>query len=287
MLRPRSGVRAFVAAWQARLGRLPPGVGLIATIVLMLLSCGFGAVRGGHLPSILATLAQTRDGLANQAGFRIASVAVSGLKHVTREEVLAAAGVGEDTALLFLDVEQARAQLKRNPRIAEATVRKLYPDRLDITLEEREAFALWQVEGRVSVIAADGTVVSAQAEPQLALLPFVVGRGAQLRARTFLGLLDRYPAVREQVRASIFIAERRWNLRLKNGIDIRLPETDVAQALARLAALDRDRKLLTRDIVAVDLRLPDRVTVRLSDEAASARAAALEARKPKRKGGDA
>ena len=46
-------------------------------------------------------------------------------------------------------------------------------------------------------------------------------------------MLDRYPAMRDQVRASMLVGERRWNLRLKNGIDVRLPETDVEQALER------------------------------------------------------
>jgi cell division protein FtsQ len=82
------------------------------------------------------------------------------------------------------------------------------------------------------------------------------------------------------------VAERRWNLRLKNGVDVRLPETNVAPALDRLVALDREKKLLSRDIVAVDLRLPDRVSVRLSDAAAQAREDALKDTK-KKKGGDA
>jgi cell division protein FtsQ len=89
------------------------------------------------------------------------------------------------------------------------------------------------------------------------------------------------------VHASILVADRRWNLQLVNGIDVRLPEIDVDAALHRLVDLDRDKKLLTRDIVMIDLRLPDRVTVRLSDAAAQARNEALSANKKKKKAGDA
>jgi cell division protein FtsQ len=84
----------------------------------------------------------------------------------------------------------------------------------------------------------------------------------------------------------VLVGERRWNLRLKNGIDVRLPETDVAPALERLVALDNEKNLITRDIVAIDLRLPDRVTVRLSEAAAQARTEALKD-KLKKKGGNA
>ena len=89
------------------------------------------------------------------------------------------------------------------------------------------------------------------------------------------------------MRASILVAERRWNLKLKNGLDVRLPEINVEAAFEMLLALDRDKKLLTRDITAVDLRLPDRVTVRLSEEAARARDEAMKPKKQKKKGGDA
>jgi cell division protein FtsQ len=89
------------------------------------------------------------------------------------------------------------------------------------------------------------------------------------------------------VHASILVADRRWTLRLVNGIDVRLPETDTDAALHRLVDLDRDKKLLTRDVAMIDLRLPDRVTVRLSDAAAQARNEALSANKKKKKAGDA
>ena len=118
-------------------------------------------------------------------------------------------------------------------------------------------------------------------------LPLVVGRGAETRAKEFLVLLARFPDVRDNVLALILIAERRWNLRLKNGIDVRLPEQDAEAALAELVALDHDKKLMTRDIAAIDLRLPDRVTVRLSEAAAQARDAAVKERAKARKGGAA
>jgi len=136
------------------------------------------------------------------------------------------------------------------------------------------------------VIADDGTVLEPFVEDRYLGLPLVVGRGAQRQAKAFLTIVNRYPDLRPMLRASILVAERRWNLRLINGIDIRLPEADVDHALAELAALDRDKKLLSRDITVVDLRLPDRVTVRLSDAAAQARDEALQPKK-KKKAGDA
>jgi cell division protein FtsQ len=267
--------------------RVPAGAGMAASAVLVLATLVYGVIIGDRISAIVDSLKNARDAAANAAGFRIASIALSGERHVSREEVLAAAGVTGTTSLLFFDVEAARDRLKSNPWIADATVLKLYPDRLQIGIKEREAFALWQQAGRVSVIAGDGTVLEPYVNPRLLRLPLVVGVGAAARAKEILALLDGYPDLRDQVRASVLVAERRWNLRLRNGLDIRLPELNVAPALVTLAGLDKDKKLLSRDIVAVDLRLPDRVTVQLSEAAAAARADAFKDKKPAKKGGSA
>jgi cell division protein FtsQ len=121
-------------------------------------------------------------------------------------------------------------------------------------------------------------------------LPLVVGQGAEHAAVDFLSVVARYPVIASQVAASVLVAERRWNLHLKDGIDVLLPEAEPARALQTLVELDRDKKLLSRDIVDVDLRLPDRVTVRQSDAAAAARDDALKAAEKaakKKKGGEA
>jgi cell division protein FtsQ len=268
--------------------RIPRGIGIAATAAVILASLAYGMIKGDHVATVIAALKDARDTLANAAGFRVVALALSGAHRVSREEILAGAGVSGRSSLLFLDVEAARERLKTNPWIAEATLLKLYPGELQISVKERAAFALWQKGGRVAVIAEDGTVLEPYVSPALLRLPLVVGKGAETRAKDFLALLDRYPDIRALVRASILVGERRWNLRLRNGLDVRLPETDVATALERLAALDRDAKLTTRDIVAIDLRLADRVTVRLSEAAAQARTDAAKDKKgATKKGGKA
>jgi cell division protein FtsQ len=279
--------RLGLGRWAAKFARLPPpGLGLAASALLLAATITYGAVAGGHVGAFVTAFKDAGDSAANAIGFRIAAISLSGEKEVSREEVLTTAGVTGRASLLLLDADAARARLLANPWIADAALLKLYPDRLQITITERQAFALWQQDRRVSVIAADGTVLEPFVEDRYLGLPLVVGRGAQLQASDFLAVINRYPEIRAALRASILVAERRWNLRLKNGIDVELPETNLAPALDRLIALDRDKKLLSRDILAVDLRLPDRVGVLLSEAAAQAREDALKDTKKKR-GGDA
>jgi len=276
-----------VRRWIARLGDIPQGAGVAASLLLLGATLSYGAIAGGHISAVVDWLKGARDNTTNALGFRIAAVSLTGASQVSREQVLALAGVTGRTSLLFFNAETARAGLLANPWIADAAVLKLYPDRLLITITERRAFALWQCNGQLNVIADDGTVLQPFVEERYRGLPLVVGSGAERRAKDVIGLLDRYPEIRSALRASVLVAARRWNLRLANGIDVRLPEGELQPALDRLVKLDREKKLLSRDISSIDLRLPDRVTVRLSDAAAQARDDALKANAKKKKAGDA
>lgn len=266
---------------------LPNRTGVALTVLMLLGSAGLGIVKGGHLDDLMAALSDTRNALANSAGFRITTVAINGRKQLSQDEVLAIGGVNGRSSLLFLDAATVRDKLKANPWIADATILKFYPGQLQIDIVERSAFALWQQDGRLSVISEDGAVLEPFVARRFVSLPLVVGKGADGKARDFLALLDRYPQVRSVTKAAILVGERRWNLRLKDGLDIRLPENDVGNALALLSKLDRDDKLFSRDITAVDMRLPDRLSVQLSEDAGKARDELFKDKKTKKKAGDA
>jgi cell division protein FtsQ len=257
--------------------QIPRGAGASAVALFLLATVAYGVMRGDHAADVAANVQDLCDDAANSVGFRISEVALTGEHQLSREQILASAGITERTSLLFLDATQARARLMTNPWISEATVLKLYPGRLRIEVKERSAFALWQKDGKVSLIAADGTVLEPGVPPRFASLPLVVGTGAEHQAPEMLAMVARYPLIAGQLQASVLVAERRWNLYLKDGVTVLLPEADPEQALKTLVDLDRTKKLLSRDIVAVDLRLSDRVTVRQSDAAAAARDEALKA----------
>ena len=286
--------------WQRRLRRsfmalinlkIPHGLGSSAAALLLVASATYGAVRGGHGQEIVDNLQNLCDDAANSVGFRISEVALSGEHELDRRKILAIAGITDRSSLLFLDPSQTQKRLVANPWISEATVLKLYPGRLRIEVKERKPFALWQKDGNVYLIAEDGTVHEAFVPQRFASLPLVVGHGAEQAAPGFMKLIGQFPDIAGRVRASVFVAERRWDVYLKDNIVIELPETAPEHALQTLVDLDKSKNLLSRDITVVDLRLADRVAVRQSDAAFAARQDALKAAekaaKKKKKAGEA
>jgi cell division protein FtsQ len=278
----REPPRPGVVAWIER--NVPRRAGLAATVLLLASATGYGIVKGGHFDDFATAVSDTRNAIANSAGFRITTVAINGRKQLSQDEVLAIGGVNGRSSLLFLDAAAVRDRLKANPWIADATVIKYYPGSLQIDIVERSAFALWQQNGKLSVIAEDGAVLEPYVIRRFVSLPLVVGKGAETHARDFLALLARYPQVNAVTKAAIYIGERRWNLRTRDGLDIRLPENDVGNALATLSRLDKEDHLFSRDIVAIDMRLSDRLTVQLSDDAAKAREEQLKKANKKKPG---
>lgn len=287
---PASRTALFLRRLTVRLGA--SGLGRRGASLLAIAVIGgfslYGVVLGGHVEEAEEFLVDLGDVAGNVAGFKVRQVNLSGQNHVTPPEILAAAGIKATTSILFVDADATRARLEAMPWIATASVRKLYPDRIDISVVEREAYGLWQINGQIHVIARDGMVIAPYSDdPRYVSLPIVVGEGAEKRVGEIVEALARVPPIRDQVRAAILVADRRWTLKLRNGIDVRLPEGGLEDALLQLADLDREKKLLTRDITIVDMRLPDRVAVRLSDAAYEARMQMLKAKAKAKKGGAA
>jgi cell division protein FtsQ len=251
-----------------------PGVG-VASLAAFLGVVGLtAAAQNGDYERFIARNGNPRDLMARALGFSIEAITISGLDELREDEVLAASGVGPTDTLPFLDAEAVRKRLIALPLIENARVLKLYPDRLVIALEERKPFALWQRSGQLAVVAADGMVVDEIRDERFLDLPFVVGEGAEKRAPEYVRLLESAGDLKSRVRAGVLVSGRRWTLALTNGVEVKLPEREPEAALALLQRLQRDARILDKDILSIDLRAPGRVAVRLTEEGAAARAAA-------------
>ena len=285
-LRLREGVRARRRSLFARFYGLvvTPGFGSVLALAFLFCVGAYGSVAGGQYTDFVATHGALRDVIAKTFGFGLEAVTISGERELTEKEILAAAEIGPHSSLLFLDAIRVRNRLAALPLVKEASVTKLYPSRLLIEVEERRPFALWQKDGQVHVIASDGMSIDALRGSRFTELPLVVGDGANDRLDEYASLLESADDLRSRIRAGILVAKRRWTLKMTNGVEIALPEKDAQAAVALLAQLQRDSRILDKDVLSIDLRVKGRLVARISEEAAHTRAE-LFARKPKAKGG--
>ena len=262
----RHGVMAALARNLPR-----AGAGYAFSLVLFAACAAAGLVMGGGYERMLALYGTPKDIAARMIGFDISHVSVSGAVELTEQEVVNLSGVTSANSLAFLDATAVQDKLLSDPLIAEAEVRKLFPNRLSIQIKERTPFALWQKDGNLHLVSQDGAIIDEMKDDRFTRLPHVVGIGANARAGEYIALLAAAGDLAPKIRAGVLVSERRWNLKLANGIDIKLPETNADTALKELARLDREAQVLDKAILSVDLRLPGRAAFRLTEEAAALR----------------
>lgn len=246
------------------------GIGTIAMVAVLARTAMPGSGAGGSVASSREHL----GGLAAALGWRVRNVVVEGRANTPDPLLRAAIGVSAGAPALGFSLAEARARIETLPWVEHAVVERRLPDTLVVRITERQPYAVWQNQGRFSLIDRAGLVLTDHDVAEFRSLPLVVGAGAAEHAADVLDPLARFPAIQDRVEAAVRIGERRWNLRLKNGIDVLLPEGHEAAALQRLVGLQDAHDLLERPLEVIDLRLPDRLSVRPQPTAPAASSAA-------------
>ena len=199
------------------------------------------------------------------AGFRVKSIDVRGIKRMDPRPVYELAADQKTTAMPLLDVTTIRQRLLEYGWVKDARVSRRFPDTLVIDIVEREPAALWQDEDRLTLIDAEGVVLDRVPVSQMPDLPLLIGKGANAHAVALDQLLNKAPALKAQLVSATWVGERRWDLSFQSGETVALPEGDQAAsaALTRFAKMDKSAGLLGRGILRFDLRIPGKMTVRL------------------------
>lgn len=266
----RRPVRAFAALASGRV-TIRPHLGSVAAVVFLASTGLYGMETGGHTTTVT-------QALTSGVGFALEDVQVSGNVETSDIDILQQLGLDGSTSVVAIDAHAARQKLMELPWVTDAHVQKIYPRGLMVRLVERKAVGIWQHGDALSLIDVRGDVIAPLTGARHADLPLYVGLGADRHSDELEARLLFHPELRARVKAAIRIADRRWDLRLDNGVTISLPEDNVGEALKRFAAFDAGRDVLSRDITAVDLRLDDRIALRLSEAAFERRTQALEER---------
>ena len=198
------------------------------------------------------------------AGLVVEEVLVEGRQETTRRQLLEALDVTRGDLILSFDPKTAQQRLVDIGWIAEARVARRLPNTIYVEIVEREPIAIWQNKGKFVLVDPEGVVITRQGIDRFGHLKVIVGGDAPQHASALFAILKTQPDLMKRVAAAVRTGGRRWNLRLDNGVDVRLPEEGAKDAWDRLARYEREHQLLRRDIIAVDLRVPDRLVVRMN-----------------------
>jgi cell division protein FtsQ len=195
------------------------------------------------------------------AGFGVKQIYVEGRSHVSPAMLKQAMKLNQGDPILAVSVEELASRLVTLPEVRQVSVTRKLPDTLHITLEERVPAALWQHAGTYSVIDRDGVELNRPIKSLPADMLLVVGEDAPKHMTALLALLEKTPEMRREIEAAVRVGERRWNIRMKQGITVMLPEEGAGEAWKKFASMAEQERLLSKAVRSVDLRLQDRVFI--------------------------
>jgi cell division protein FtsQ len=195
-------------------------------------------------------------------GFKVQHINIEGGHETSPSALRAALKIEKGEPIFGFDKEAAHERLKKLPWVHEVVVERHLPDTVLLRIVERKPIALWQLDGKFSLIDVEGAVIPIEDVGRFGKLPVVVGAGAPPYAASLIELLASEPDLARRVRAAVRIGDRRWDIHMDEQLHVMLPEDDAVSAWHRLAELSRTGQLLARNYSIIDLRLKDRVVVR-------------------------
>lgn len=253
-----------IAMFSRRVRRTAPQIIFVAMLVAVLGGCGY---------LFFQQISQSRNDifrswLEDHTLLPINHIDIIGARLTSRAEVEKALGAARGKPIFSFAIADAQKRLSALLFVSNVTVQRRMPDTVRIVLEERDPLAIWQIKGKFMLINRDGDQIADAFGLRdhiraFMSLPLVVGDGADKAAPDFLAALAEAPVVRPFVAASIRVGHRRWTLLLKDGTQIYLPEGHEREALKRLTSYQQKFRLLERPVPLIDMRLPDRMVIRL------------------------
>jgi len=261
---PRNSIKDRPRRWALLLRRQKGRLRVLA-IVGAFAAVVFGLtalIRATNPATSVVGLRERMGAIAGVAGLRVEHIVIRGRRNTPEPLVLAALGVSPGEPILGFSLAAARQRIESLAWVRSAVIERRLPDTVLVVLTEKRPFALWQHDGRFSVIDRDGDTVTERDVREYRTLPLVVGPGAPSHTGELFDALQGVPGIGRLVAAAVRVGDRRWNLVLKDGTTVELPDDHAAVALTRLAELDAKYALLDRPLAVVDMRLGDRLVLR-------------------------
>lgn len=259
--------RAAFSAWKesAQSYSLAAAGGFLVVAI-----CAFVVMwAGGYFGAVSESIDRFTNAKAVAAGLEVRRVTVMGRDQLDPHDILEAIGPVIGISILQVDLDAARSRVESLGWVRSASVRRLLPDTLQVSVLERSPSAVWQMSGKLQLIDQTGAIIREVSAYEFANLPLIVGAGAPDAASEVLTALSAHEEIKAMTAALVRVSERRWNMRLRNAADIKLPEEDLPRALATVARLQAADGLLDQGIEYIDLSDPERMVIRKKGEPAA------------------
>ncbi|MFY0623627.1 MAG: cell division protein FtsQ/DivIB [Pelagimonas sp.] len=247
------------------------GTRVVLPFVLVAGAIGYWASIAENRQMVADLGMEIRDAIAGRPEFQVKLMAVDGASPRVAEDIRKLLPIDFPVSSFDLELDEILETVGALHAVSSAEVKIRTGGVLQVDVVERQPAVLRRGDRGLELLDATGILVGpAPSRAHYVGLPVIAGEGAHDAVAEALDLFAVTGPLRGRLRGFERMGARRWDVVLDRGQRILLPETGAVQALERTIAMDQaiNIKLMSRDIVAVDLRLPHRPVLRMSDQAA-------------------
>jgi len=218
-------------------------------------------------PMLAGEISKSFQGVMARFGFRLEDVVVEGRMRTDKAQILRLLELERDKSLFSFNLPEAKTKLENISWVKAARVERQLPNTLFIRISEKEPVALWQNQGKTYLMDWDGELMETKEPHKYKSLLVVTGEQAPRHVGELLTLLEKFSDLKQRVTGATYLRSMRWDIRLDDKVDVKLPEKEAERALAYLLDLTKHPHLMKQEIMTIDMRLPGKLIFRLTPEA--------------------
>lgn len=257
----RKGVKSFVFPWLRRFG-------VVCLVLAGFTWLGAWLVMSNTTTKISIWAHNETIEITSALGFNVDDILVEGRVYTDPGILKAIINIEKGDPLFSFNPQSAQDMIEKISWVKTAHVERRWPNTIYIGLEEHTPIALWQKDKQLHLLNTEGETIASKSLAPFKDLIIVIGEDAPKHTPDLIANLKAEESVFERVESASRISERRWDLTLKNGMKIVLPENDIGLAIHRVAKAQEEDNLLEKDLMSLDVRDPSRMIVRTAPGAA-------------------
>jgi len=204
-----------------------------------------------------------------QLDIKLKNVKILGIENTKPTEVINIVSGLKETSLPNIDLHEISAQINNIDWIKKSELRKIYPSTLVVKVYEHNPIAIWFNNGNKFLVDDESQIIKELNPNNFKNLKVIAGPNALEDIPEVISMIRNYPEFEKKIKSLLRVGDRRWTVRLHNGITIHLPEKNAANAIEEIEQLDSKHSLLSRYVDIIDMRLPDRIDIMPSGVAMS------------------
>lgn len=205
-----------------------------------------------------------KDEIPSRIGFIVNDINIEGYERLSPEDIAGLITFNPGDNLYDVPIDKIRNQLESHPWIASATVERVLPSTIRISIHEERPKAVFINGNERYFVNDDGKIIEKLTDiPSGESYIYLIGKEANLSYSSVLDEVYESEAIYQRIEGLVKIGQRRWDIKLKNNITVKLPPKNVMASLSKFSEIMRDNIDFFNSGSIIDLRfMPEKIYIK-------------------------